>query len=526
MLRSGYCISLIASFLLSSAVPLHAQGPVNDHCGDVTPVALAVDSAIVFTGTTVGATNDGDNAPGSGLEPYGNMPVVWVAFTTTECADVAISFCGSANPFLSQYFWEVLTPQCPADQLIITTDYNNSECADGQPVIHHHELPAGTYYYPVWADQDGPVGDYVITISATACAPTGPVNDPCSGAASNALAVGDTLAITGDNTGATDSEGLGFANVWESFTLAECANVTIDYCGTTGFTDFAYGIFAECPATTLIDTTAADTCTGGNLIEHFEGLAAGTYWIPVLMAADNAEGAYAISVMATACDSVAVPANDLCANAVEVEVALPDSCATGSLAGDNTGATGTGDEPSCGMSETPWQDVWYSFHTGVNTQVAITLSAGTIANAGVEVFSACGDTAIACSSDGSVIDLAVLPDSVYLVRVFTQENGMPGTFELCITGDHTSGIRGIEQGTLHIFPNPGTGDITFVPAYSASEAVITILDMTGRPVQVERTGLIAGEAHRIGLNGQLKPGNYLLHVATPQGTSTGRVLVK
>ena len=115
-------------------VQAQADPPANDHCEDISPLALAVNSTVVFTGNNEGATFDGDNVPGSGLSGFG-QPVVWVAFTTTECSDITISYCGSTAPFFTDYFWDAITKQCPADELIGATGYNNNECSDGQPVI-------------------------------------------------------------------------------------------------------------------------------------------------------------------------------------------------------------------------------------------------------------------------------------------------------------------------------------------------------------------------------------------------------
>lgn len=928
MKRTRLLISAFAAFyfVISSATAQAQDPPPNDHCEDVTPLPLAIDSALVFTGNNEGATIDGDNEPGSGLDAFG-VPVVWVAFTTAQCADVSIAFCGSTAPFFGDYFWNAVTPQCPADELVVTQDYNNNECVDGQPVMYYSELPAGTYYYPVWSRADEAIGDYVITISATACASAGPPNDLCTGAQPhaldigdtvtitgdntgatdndglgipvvwesftlaqcanvtvdycgtappftvnfhgiyadcpatafidttaggtcpdgnrsdtfeglapgtywipvvleagtaegaytlnvtatacagpvnnfcngaepndlavgdtlvingdntgatdneglgyasvwesftitecadvevsycgtdplftaaaipgiyaecpameliepenygvcadgnltanfeglaagtywipvvmvpddaegayainvaavacptvitppndlcdaiipNGLSLGDTLVLTGDNTGATDSEGLGYANVWEAFTIAECANITVDYCGTdTAFSAYAMGVYADCPATQLILATAADSCANGNLVQIFEGLPPGTYWIPVLMDTASALGMYSVNVMAVACDTVTgpvndlcsnvlpnvlavddtltlngdntgatdseglgyanvwesitltecasvtldycstdstfstfamgiysdcpatqliqpsstdtcasgsliqvfdelaagtywipvmmdtasavgvytitatavacepvePPANDLCADAATITVVAPDSCATGAVVGDNLNATGSGDMPTCADSAQNWQDVWYTFSTGDADEVTITLEAGTIDGAGMEVFAACGDSSIACSIDGEPIELAVLTDSTYHVRVFTQENGTAGTFVLCITSDNTTGVSHMDRGTVQVYPNPGTGDLTFVPSASWTNAQVTVLDMTGRTVHVEQANLKAGEAYQLLMAGKLKAGNYLFHVTSTEGSSAVKLMVK
>lgn len=163
-----------ACLLFASA--LQAQTPPNDHCDDVTPGALAIGGTLIFEGNNEGATTTGDNVPGGGLDAF-NSAVVWEAFTTTGCATVRISFCGSVAPFLSNYYWNAVATECPANNLVVTQQYNNSECSDGQPVLYFTDLPAGTYYYPVYADVDGPQGDYVLEVTATACGTMPPTAD-------------------------------------------------------------------------------------------------------------------------------------------------------------------------------------------------------------------------------------------------------------------------------------------------------------------------------------------------------------
>ncbi len=169
--------ALAATCFLFASAQLQAQTPPpNDRCEDVTPGLLAIGGTLIFEGNNENATTTGDNVPGGGLDAF-NSAVVWEAFTISECANVRISFCGSVAAFLSTSYWNALATECPANNLVVTLDYNNLECSDGQPVLYFPELPAGTYYYPVYADQGGPHGDYVLEVSATACGTAPPVAD-------------------------------------------------------------------------------------------------------------------------------------------------------------------------------------------------------------------------------------------------------------------------------------------------------------------------------------------------------------
>lgn len=778
---------LAACVALCVTVHTASAQPVNDVCADVVPTALEVGATVFFSGNNEGATFDGDNVPGSGLDDFG-VAVVWAAFTTTECADVSLSFCGSTAPFMSEFFWDVLAYDCPADELVVADSYNNADCSDGQPTVYFNELAAGTYYYPIWSHPGDAIGDYEIAISAVACATGGPANDLCSGAEEHLLATGDTLNLNGDNTGATNNDGLGLPVVWESFTLAQCADVTIDHCGSDLALDLlAIGIYLDCPTTMYLDTTVIDTCADGNLIMTFNDLAPGTYWVPVAMAAEGeagpyklnisavnctdgppndlcqgavlhdlavgdtlvitgdntgatdteeiglatvwesftltecadvdlslcgtdstflaivpsiftecpaineimgsdfsscpdgsmqasfpdlapgtywlpvmmmapgAEGPYTLTITAAACSATTPPndrcedalitelvsgeprvftgdntgatdseglgfasvweaitltecsnltlnncgtelftvfstgiytscpatevilpndiepcgsagtiqtflelpagtywipvlmdpdnasgpytlevtalactvppANDLCEDAAPISVVTPDSCAVGAVVGDNLHATGSGDLPHCAEPGVAWQDVWYEFNAGDAEEVMITLEAGTMEGAGMEVFGACGDSLI-CTLDGGPIALTVMPDSTYRVRVFTMENGTPGTFVLCVTTDGTTGIGSSPAGSVLVHPNPGTGDFHFTPSMAWTDANIRVLDVTGRTIHSEQADLRAGEPYPLLLSGKLLVGTYFLHISGPAGSNIVKLMVK
>ena len=118
----------------------------------------------------------------------------------------------------------------------------------------------------------------------------GPVGSPTS------------VTISGDNTGAT-SDCFGPTPIWwEAFTIAECADVTIDLC----CTEVPAGLFivlqtecnAGCGDTIFRDFHDFTACGEGdnNISMTFLGLAAGTYYYPV--SGDPPNGAYQVHISA------------------------------------------------------------------------------------------------------------------------------------------------------------------------------------------------------------------------------------
>jgi hypothetical protein len=138
---------------------------------------------------------------------------------------------------------------------------------------------------------------------------TAPDNDNCDGAVTFDVPVdGSTVSVTGDGSGATNAVGFPANQVWESFTIDECADVTIDFCGSV---DQATALFIimynECPIGdpfTDLGVVGDADCGAPNLKVDFTALPAGTYWYPVV--ADAAFGgftAYTMNVVAVACPS-------------------------------------------------------------------------------------------------------------------------------------------------------------------------------------------------------------------------------
>ncbi|MBK9761655.1 MAG: T9SS type A sorting domain-containing protein [Flavobacteriales bacterium] len=212
--------------------------PVNDLCSSVTPVNLAIGGSANFTGTTAGATIDGDYDPAD-LTPY---PATWHAFTITDaCADLQISYCGT-DPAFTNYF-VVVSTDCPLSDssVVFSTSSNTTACADGNVTVVFYGLTAGTYYYPVLSEIGTAYGPYTIDVAALPCAQP-PANDDCAGAI-NLTAGTSCEPTTGTTLLATESQPadscngfLGIANddVWYSFT-ATATDMTVAVLGGDGF---------------------------------------------------------------------------------------------------------------------------------------------------------------------------------------------------------------------------------------------------------------------------------------------------
>lgn len=141
----------------------------NDFCSLVTPQDLAAGATLVFSGDNSSATGSGDFAPGS---PYTGAPVLWHSFTTAECTDVSVSFCGQVPAWGTVFGF--LATDCPADSLVYFSTFNTDSCGDGNSTYYYLALEPGTYAVPVVLDPgNNSVGPYNISVHAENCISTG-----------------------------------------------------------------------------------------------------------------------------------------------------------------------------------------------------------------------------------------------------------------------------------------------------------------------------------------------------------------
>lgn len=272
--------------VLSFAIISIAQAqPPNDQCSAVTPFDLSIGSTVTRTGTRTGATTTNDGVPTSILMNTPNVATVWESFTTTECSNVTVLYCGTSGAATTM--WNFLTTTCPADERIFFSYANfGILCPNGQFGIQWFNLPAGTYYLPIYCTAAG--GNYEVELSAVACIP-GPVNDNCAGA--TPLAVNTTcVPVDGSVENGTFSFPAEECNgatgdpnddVWFSF-VATGTTHTITVDGLDGDLDITVELFGDDCGTAAPIACADATLDGGVETIEAEGLqVGGTYYLRV-----------------------------------------------------------------------------------------------------------------------------------------------------------------------------------------------------------------------------------------------------
>lgn len=519
----------------SAPAAMRGSAPANDECTGA--VAMTVGSTCTaVSGTADGATQSMDPITCNNYTADNSMDV-WYSFVATgPYSEVTVTGGGDETTGFDVVL-EVFSGSCGS---LTSIGCSDATLRAGVESVNAATTAGSTYYYRVYY---WPYSDPQTVFDFTSCVVGGaapPANDDCSGATAHNLAVGGSVDMSGDNTGATDGEGFGFNSAWESFTISSCAMVTIDFCGTSPSFPTA-SIVAQlgnsCPVSAAVNASSAAACgDGANAIITYNFLPAGTYYIPVLQG-PGSTGPYHIHVAAAACP--APPANDECTGAIT----LVSNTNCMETYGTTFGATQSMDAILCnGFTGTADDDVWYSF-VATNTDQTISVQGQAGFDAVIELFSgtcsnltsiACGDatfppTGVEDTGD-SLSYSGLTVGSTYYFRVYDfNANTATPTYAVCVQEGLNSSLgvnELVADNSVNVYPNPSNGDITIAYNAATGNVGVQVLDMTGRLVyNVQRT-MTKGQNVFLPLAGKLAVGQYLLRLDTPEGRKEQRIAVK
>ena len=325
--------------------------PPNDNCADVNPAdyPLSDNVPMVYTGDNSNATQD---CPANGLSE------VWIPFSTSECMDVTINYCGT----IPTPGWANITlySDCPCGEAIWDNADNWEECGDGNWTLHFYHLPPGNYYYPLNADLTwDPTGPYTCTVIGTVCQPP-PENDLCA----NASPIGNvenlpfsTISALFDGNGSC----IYSANVWYVYT-AECDGMGLfSLCGSEFDTKIAVYDGVTCEPLPVELSCNDDAC--GLKSQAILPVIAGHQYLIEVGGYDTYAGN---GILTTACGPAS--ASDNCVDVNPADYPLSSSVPV-IYEGNNINATNDCDQLA-------WAQVWIPFSTDTCMDVTIS-SCGT-----------------------------------------------------------------------------------------------------------------------------------------------------
>ena len=281
------------------------------------------------------------------------------------------------------------------------------------------------------------------------CAPAAaPANDLVCNAIT--IACGSTTAGTTVNATSTGTyEGTNFcgpaqssAGVWYNF-IGTGQTITASLCS-SGW-DSKIQIYSGATCTTLSCIGGVDdngpACGGASASYTWASAVGVTYWINV----SGYSTTSAFSLQLTCVTPIPAPANNDCANAQSISIQCPASATV--VSGTTANATeeaGIAD-PTCDPGTI--RDVWYTFNSGLNTSVNLSVTLGTASWLGGEVHSSCGSPAPGLTIGGNAgncdfyllnpaptVISGLVPNTTYRLRLFNNVDwDVAGSFTFTLT---------------------------------------------------------------------------------------------
>jgi hypothetical protein len=335
----------------------------NDNCDGA--VALTVNTDLscttVTSGTTVNATESqaDDNAPCAG----NNDDDVWYSFEATATTHVVtLSNVVAVTGTSTDMYMQVLSGSCGTLTSILCSDPNTATVS-GLTIGETYLVRVYSYYDTARQTFDICVGTF----------PPPPANDNCDGAytltvnsdyACGAVTSGTLSSATSSGVSESACAGTENDDVWFSFVATNSAH-RISILNVTPYTDMYHSLWTgDCSGLTLVSGSCSDSDTSNRT-----GLVVGTtYYVRV-----NSYGSTSgLLTTFNVCIGTPPPppANDACANAVNVMELPYSQTQDASAATNNAGYILACSSSSYGGMN---DGVWYSF-TGSGTAQTVTLN--------------------------------------------------------------------------------------------------------------------------------------------------------
>lgn len=519
------------------------RGGPNNECG----TAIAVTVATECSGSL--ATYDAEDATES------QPAIVCNTYTSPEARDLWFSYVATSTTTIidvvgTQSFDAVIegfSGTCSdlnSEGCADFTFFNPDEPADMAETLTMVTTVGSTYsvrVYSYWAPEPT---DFTFSLCVYQGNPA-PANDLCANVTPVAVGIGSSVTFTGDNTDALDTEGLGNGSVWHAFTLAECSNITLDYCGTTpNFGNGLASLFIGCPSTGVITTEDynAETCADGNFTINFANVPPGTYYYAVIKDETSdppAVGAYTINVAASAlapgyCEASADACDESIAQVTIGTIDNTSDCTDATL-GDYTDQStdfiqsqGFPITVVNGPSTTPLGDavsVWVDWNQNQsfcepNEETVLTTADEGLTFTGLIL----APVTAAVGSTRMRVRMAYIGQGYVPVACGGAAYGEVEDYTINVV--QGNGINEFDKLDWAVYPNPNNGDMTIRYGGLDSKVAIELFDVAGRAVYQEQRQLFNGQQVALGLSGTLANGLYTVRLTTAGGRSEQRVIVQ
>lgn len=535
-----------------------AQVPTNDNCAN----AKTITAGNVESFSTLEATTDGPFHPDSPCPSAVNDTLfrdIWYTYTATFDGLLDFSLCNTANFDTKIAVYKPGTT-CPAqDGDLLTCNDDGAGCGSNTSRVIFGVNNGETYLLRVGGyGESGPGQAGTGTFIVSQFTPT-LSNDFCDQAKVMTEGLDQPISTIGATTDGPSHPGnstcFGFgdatvqADIWYTYTAPTSGSLLWSTCNSINFDSrmAVYKAGATCPllnSDLLACNDDGSGCLNFTSKLYFDVEQGQTYLMRIGgYGGDAGNGTFDLILS----DPPPPPANDLCANAIPVNLVTPMMADDFEGQIDGTTLEGTFDttdyifpNAQCfgtNVSGGEFSDVWYQFNTLGNTELELRFYNGGDQSGSfyAELFNSCDMPVDTNEILGSCVfvdptttfastifsNLPPVP-TIYLMRVTTRlTTQLPGDFFFFIVSDSiTSGARQRDlPGSYQIFPNP-TGDKLYLNLMlnESASTQVSILNAIGQTVHSENIGNVSAGDHQFGFEvGSLPSGVYFLQLRAESG---------
>lgn len=541
---------LYTLLLLGLSLQLSSQ-IANDLCAD----AIAIGEVQDLDFTTIGADTDGplhvDSPCPSNTEPeidsiYND---VWYLYTPTFSGNAIFTTCGTADFDTKIAVYNPGSACPPLDEDLLSCNEDGANCAESTSEMIF-EVTAGESYLlrlggygemPPGLEGQGTfsVGEFISQVA----------NDFCNQAIEIGLVENyqfDSFGAITDGPSHEDSEEACFgfndltiqADIWYSFTPDFTGTVFWSTCGTVFF-DTRLGVYG--PDVNCADLVGDDLygcnddgpgCPDFSSSMFFDVEEGRTYLLRLGgFGGETGNGTFDLIRE----DAPEPPANDLCENAINIDIVEPAS--TASVEGTTIAASfepSTFVFPPC-LTNTnggEFAEVWYSFNNnGIEELVLNFIGATPNSSFFIDIWEDCDtptDTLTFLNNctllDGDVapiitdtLGLFASNPTDYIMRVTTRlTDDIPGEFSFQLIGEGGVSVQTPDmlKGNVALFPNPSTSMVNLnFPLSRSTNLQYSITDAIGQEHLIKNVGRIAGDhVEQVDID-LLTPGLYFINLS-------------
>ncbi len=464
--------SSIGTGTLSTGYTGSAQIGVGTSCAPPNPCAAAINIPSIPVNNQSVVCSSSNNLNSSNVPACGGASTLYMGgnealYTITPSTSGPYTISYNGVTYSSIWVW---ANACPASGGTCVGSVSSSASAQTLNV----NFTAGVTYYVMFDTWPSPVSPCPGTFSITAPVPP-PANDLVCSATS--ITCGATLSgttVNATNSGTGEGGSCGTAQTQPGVWYVVAGNgqtMTASLCATAWDSKMSVYSGTNCSTLTCVggNDDGGPACTGTSASYSWPSVSGTNYYI--LVHGYGSTSAFSINLSCVT--PTPPPANDDCANAQSITIQCP--AAATAVSGTTANATEEAmADPSCDPGTI--NDVWYTFNSGPNTSVNLTVTLGTASWLGGEIHTTCGTPApgLTVNCDFDLLNPAptnisgLTPNTDYRLRLFNNvDYDIAGTFTFTLTntGNSTAPAITLMPGTY--CPNT---DITLSAAGGTSGA--------------------------------------------------------